>query len=116
VEIDSVFEGCALKLGAGTVLMVGEAGVLSDCQITGDGEITIQGHFYERESPGIVGPRSLVVTAKGSLVASVEQAAAGTRFAFERGCRLRLRVFTPEAKPPAPEATVANQKTATKGQ
>jgi hypothetical protein len=97
VEIDSVFEGCALKLGAGTSLVIGPAGVLSDCQISGDGEITIHGSFFERESPGIVGPRALVVTAQGALVALVEQAAAGTRFAFEKGCQLRLRVSRPDA-------------------
>src|SRR5204863_9148553 len=95
VEIDSVFEGCSIKLGTGTVLVVGEAGVLADCQISGDGEITVHGHFFERESPGIVGVRALVVTSRGALVASLQQPATPTRFAFERGCRLRLKVIKP---------------------
>jgi len=95
VEIDSVFENCSIKLGVGTTLVVGETGVLADCQISGDGEIVVHGHFFERESPGIVGPRALVVTARGALVASLQQPATPTRFAFERGCRLRLKVVKP---------------------
>jgi hypothetical protein len=105
VEIDSVFENCSIKLGAGTSLVVGEAGVLADCQISGDGEITIHGHFFERESPGIVGPRALVVTAKGALVASLAQPSAPTRFAFERGCRLRLKVVKPTGEKIIPVET-----------
>jgi uncharacterized protein YjbI with pentapeptide repeats len=117
VEIDSVFENCSIKLGEGTSLVVGEAGVLADCQISGDGEITVHGHFFERESPGIIGPRALVVTAKGALVASLQQPASPTRFAFERGCRLRLKVIKPTgekvtvvAPPPEPTPPADNQE------
>ena len=53
--------------------MVGETGVLADCKIAGGGDVTVHGQFFERESPGIVGPRELVVSAKGALVASVQQ-------------------------------------------
>ena len=59
--------------GAQTAMVVGKAGVLSECQITGAGNITIHGQFYERDSPGIVGPSQLVVSSHGSLVGSVEQ-------------------------------------------
>jgi hypothetical protein len=113
VEIDSVFENCSIKLGVGTTLVVGETGVLADCQISGDGEIIVHGHFFERASPGIIGPRALVVTAKGALVASLQQPEVPTRFAFERGCRLRLKVVKPTGEkvvtvvpPISPEGTV----------
>src|SRR5206468_1763849 len=56
VEIDSLFENCSIKLGEGTELVVGRAGVLADCSITGGGSITIHGQFFEKESPGIVAP------------------------------------------------------------
>jgi hypothetical protein len=50
------------------------------------------------------------VTAKGALVASLQQPASPTRFAFERGSRLRLKVVKPTGEkvvlaPPAPVET-----------
>jgi len=93
VEIDSLFQNCAINLGEGTQLVVGETGVLADCQIAGAGSVTVHGQFFERESPGIVGPREVIVSSKGALVASVEQLAELTRFAFERGSRLRLKII-----------------------
>ena len=66
--------------------------MLADCNIAGGGSITVHGQFFERESPGIVGPRELVVSSKGALVASVQQSAELTRFAFERGSRLRVKI------------------------
>jgi uncharacterized protein YjbI with pentapeptide repeats len=92
VEIDSLFENCAINLGDGTELVVGESGVLADCKISGAGSITVNGQFFESESPGIVGPRELVVSGGGALVASVKQSEALTRFAFERGSRLRVKI------------------------
>jgi uncharacterized protein YjbI with pentapeptide repeats len=92
VEIDSLFENCAINLGEGTELVVGESGVLADCHIEGAGSITVHGQFFERESPGIVGPRELVVSNAGALVASVKQNAELTRFGFERGSRLRVKI------------------------
>ena len=73
--------------------MIGEAGVLSKCRIQGGGNITILGQFFERDSPGIQGPKRLVVTATGALVGSVEQAAGSTEFAFQPGCRLRVKIL-----------------------
>jgi hypothetical protein len=93
VEIDSLFENCVINLGEGTQLVVGEAGVLADCKIAGDGLVTVHGHFFERESPGIVGAREVMVSASGALVASVKQHADLTRFAFERGSRLRVKII-----------------------
>ena len=77
----------------GPSVEVTETGVLADCQIAGAGSVTVHGHFFERESPGIVGPREVIVSSKGALVASVEQIAEQTRFAFERGSRLRLKII-----------------------
>ena len=54
--------------------------------------ITVHGQFFEHESPGIVGPRELLVSKGGALVASVKQNEALTRFAFERGSRLRVKI------------------------
>jgi uncharacterized protein YjbI with pentapeptide repeats len=92
VEIESLFEQCSITLGDATELVVGKAGVLSGCQIRGAGKITIHGKFVERESPGIVGVTQLVVSAGGSLVGAVEQPADLTRFAFEPGCMLRMKI------------------------
>jgi len=92
VEIDSLFENCTIQLGEGTELVVGDAGVLADCNITGGGSITINGQFFEKQSPGIVGPRELTVSEKGALVASVQQSPGLTRFRFERGSRLRVKI------------------------
>ena len=92
VEVDSLFENCVITLGPGAELVIGRAGVLAGCQINGSGDVTVHGHFFQRRSPGIVGVRTLRVTSQGALVASVEQHEATTRFAFEKGSRLRLRI------------------------
>ena len=68
------------------------AGTLSGCQIRGAGKITIHGKFVERESPGITGATQLVVTSGGSLIGAVEQPPEHTRFAFEPGCMLRMKI------------------------
>jgi hypothetical protein len=73
-------------------MVVGVAGVLSDCTVVGHGSIQISGKFYERKSPGIVGPTQVVVSTGGCLVAEVEQAADATRFAFEPGSNLRVKI------------------------
>jgi hypothetical protein len=66
--------------------------VLSGCQIKGAGKITVHGKFVEREAPGIVGVTQLVVSTGGSLVGAVEQPPDLTRFAFEPGCYLRMKI------------------------
>jgi len=93
VEIESLFEHCSIALGVGTELIVGTEGVLQGCQITGAGNITINGKFVERESPGIVGASQLIVSAGGSLVGAVQQPAEWTRFAFEPGCTLIVKIM-----------------------
>ncbi len=93
VEIESRFEQCSIALGEGAELVVGQDGVLVDCQITGGGNITIHGQFFEGSSPGIVGPKKLVVSSHGSVVGVVQQPDQSTHFAFEPGCKLRMRIL-----------------------
>ncbi len=90
--IESLFEHCTIALGEGTEFVIGRGGVLSGCQIRGAGRITIHGKFVEQETPGIVGVTQLVVSAAGSLVGAVEQPPEQTRFAFEPGCMLRVKI------------------------
>ena len=106
VHIDSRFENCSLSLGDGVELTVGDSGVLKDCEIRGKGNITIHGRFFERKAPGIVGPKSLVVSARGAMVGAVEQSDETTVFAFQPGCRLRVKILrpaTPQSEPVAAE-------------
>jgi uncharacterized protein YjbI with pentapeptide repeats len=92
IRIDSRFENCTIALGEGAELVIGESGVLRNCQITGHGDITIDGCFFQRQSPGISGARSVVVTSRGAVAGAVEQRSEPTRFAFEPGCRLRVKI------------------------
>jgi hypothetical protein len=92
VEIESLFEACSIRLGAGTELVVGKEGVLAGCKIQGAGNVTVNGKFFEDASPGIIGVRQLVVSSCGSLVAAVEQPPERTQFAFEPGCKLRMSI------------------------
>ena len=95
VEIDSLFQNCTINVGEQTELVIGAHGVLADCEIVGAGRLTVHGKFFERQSPGIVGPRTLSVSAGGTVVSAVAQNSEQTRFAFESGCRLRLKVVSP---------------------
>ncbi len=104
IHVDSRFENCTLTLGDGAELVIGESGVLKDCQIQGSGNITIHGRFFERQAPGIIGPRSLVVSARGAMVGAVAQAPEATVFAFEPGCRLRVKILRPAEPQALPEA------------
>lgn len=93
VEIDSLFQNCTLHLGEASELVIGAAGVLADCEIVGAGFVTVHGMFFERQSPGIVGPRQLSVSARGAVVATVAHNAEQTQFAFEDGCSLRVKIL-----------------------
>jgi uncharacterized protein YjbI with pentapeptide repeats len=95
VEIDSLFQNCTINLGDGTELVIGSVGVLADCEIAGAGKITIHGKFFERQSPGIIGPRQLMVSSQGAVVSAVAQHDDQTRFSFEKGCQLRMKVVQP---------------------
>jgi uncharacterized protein YjbI with pentapeptide repeats len=104
IQIDSRFENCTLSLGDGAELVIGESGVLKDCQIEGSGSITVNGRFFERQSPGLAGVRRLIVTARGALSGTVRQPTGATLFAFEPGCKLRMKILRPEANPPQARA------------
>jgi hypothetical protein len=58
--------------------------------------VTVHGKFFERQSPGIVGPRQLAVSARGAVVAAIAQSPEATRFAFEMGCQLRVKIVAPK--------------------
>jgi len=93
VEIESYLENCTIHLGHGSTLTVGSKGVLEGCQIVGSGDIMIAGEFIERGvSPGIVGARRLHVAQTGTVIAAVQQASTLTKFGFEHGCSLSLRI------------------------
>jgi len=95
IHVDSRFENCSITLGDGAELTIGEPGVLHNCAIVGRGNIIVHGRFFERSSPGIVGPRSLFVSTHGAVAGSVEQMRESTAFAFEPGCRLRVKILRP---------------------
>lgn len=93
IEIESYLENCTITLGRGTRLAIGPEGVLSGCQVIGEGEIVIHGKFYENgTSPGIVGPSGLFVGKTGTIMGMVQQSSALTHFAFEPGCALSLKI------------------------
>jgi uncharacterized protein YjbI with pentapeptide repeats len=98
IHIDSRFENCLITLGEGAELTIGESGVLHACEIVGGGRITVHGRFFERASPGIAGARSLTVSQTGAIVGGLEQAADATLFAFEPGCRLRVKILKPRVR------------------
>jgi uncharacterized protein YjbI with pentapeptide repeats len=95
IHVDSRFDNCSITLREGAELTIGESGVLKNCAIVGKGKVIVHGRFFERQSPGIVGVRSLVVSSRGGLVGGVEQVAEGTQFAFEPGSRLRMKILRP---------------------
>jgi uncharacterized protein YjbI with pentapeptide repeats len=92
VEIDSRLEGCTITLGPGAELVVGQAGALLDCQVKGGARLIVHGRVFEREAPAIQGTGAILIGATGSLQGTVAQAPGGTRFGFERGCKLRLAI------------------------
>lgn len=101
IQIDSRFENCLINLGDDAELTIGKAGVLKGCEIVGGGRITVHGRFFERKSPGISGARSVSVTGSGSIVGGLEQSENATLFAFEPGCRLRVKILKPRLAPAA---------------
>jgi len=96
VEIDSLFQNCTINLGDQTQLVIGPSGVLADCEIVGAGCVTVHGKFFERQSPGIIGPRVLSVSAGGAVVSAVSKNPEATQFAFEMGCQLRVKIVGPQ--------------------
>jgi hypothetical protein len=99
VEIDSLFQNCTIHVGIDTELVIGPSGVLADCEIIGGGSITVHGKFFEKASPGIVGARKLMVSARGAVVSTVAQSGEPTGFAFQSGCQLRVKIIPPTSSP-----------------
>jgi hypothetical protein len=95
VEIEGLLEDCEIKLGEQCELVISEHGVLADCTLRGGGTITIRGKFYQKKSPGIVNPAELVVMAGGMLDSDIVGGPT-TRFAFERGCHLQMKILRGE--------------------
>ncbi len=93
VEIESRFENCTITLGDGAELVVAREGVLQGCNVNGSGRLTVHGFFSEGKAPGIAGARQIYVSAHGGVNATVQQLLQPTRFGFEPGCRLRLRIL-----------------------
>jgi len=96
-RIDGRCERCAIHLGDGAELVIGEGGILADCTVEGSGRIVVEGRFYEGRTPGIVGPRELIVRSRGVVVAAVKQGSELASLAFEPGSRLRMKVLRPES-------------------
>jgi hypothetical protein len=95
VEMESLFEQCTISLSEGTELIIGKGGVMRGCQVRGAGKLTVNGTFVERASPGLDGISELVVSAEGSIVSALAQPPEYTRFAFEPGCVLRMKIMKP---------------------
>jgi uncharacterized protein YjbI with pentapeptide repeats len=94
VEIQSRFEKCSIKLVEGSRLTIGPEGVLDRCRVQGPGDLVIHGKFAQEDGePSIVGPRSLFVGAAGVVDGAVQQHPDRTRFGFECGCEMRLKIL-----------------------
>jgi hypothetical protein len=87
----ATLKNCTLRLGNATELVVGEHGALEACTIHG-GRLRVLGTFLERSAPSLIGPLELFVSSHGAVTATLMQPAETTRFAFERGCRLRMQI------------------------
>ena len=74
-------------------------GALLDCQVKGGARLIVHGRVFEREAPAIEGTAAILIGATGSMQGSVAQAAGGTRFGFEKGCKLRLDVGKAPPRP-----------------
>ncbi len=92
VFVDGVLERCGIEIGEGAELVIGKSGVLADCTIEGPGTLVVHGVFYERSSPGLRGLERITVSESGAVASAVAQTASPTRFAFERGCKLRMQI------------------------
>ena len=79
----------------GTELIIGKNGVMRGCQVRGGGKLIVNGTFIERASPGLDGISELVVSSEGSIVSALAQPPDHTRFAFEPGCILRMKIMKP---------------------
>jgi hypothetical protein len=93
IEIEGRFEACNIVLGSGAQLRIGRDGVLEGCTIAGDGELVVLGRFAQAgEKPGIVGLKQVLVGSSGTVISTIQQPPSLTRFGFDRGCQLQLKI------------------------
>lgn len=94
VEVDGRFENCKIALGEEAQLKVGKTGFLRDCQITGRGVILVHGRMLNDDGKALTIPKVFFVGSTGTAVGTIKQPQGLTRFGFEPGCVLRLKITT----------------------
>ena len=97
VHVESQLEGCAITLSNDADFVLGERGLMLGCVVTG-GKLTLHGRFKQGDRTGLVGPRRLVASSTAIITSTIEQPETATEFAFERGCRLRVKIKKPAAQ------------------
>jgi len=101
VFVESHFDNCTIAIGEGTLLTIGEPGVLTSCAVSGPGILFVDGQIFDGPRAGISGAARVVVSDKGSITGTVVQPPEKTIFAFQPGARLRLTIT--EKPQPAPK-------------
>jgi hypothetical protein len=97
VHVESQLEGCAIKLSPDADFVLGERGLMLGCVVTG-GRLVLHGRFTQGDRVGLVGPKRLVASSTAIVCSTIEQPETRTEFAFERGCRLRVKIKQPAAQ------------------
>jgi hypothetical protein len=92
VEVQGRFENCKVLLGEDAQLKIGPDGVLRDCQILGRGVILVHGQMLNDGDKGFTSPKVFFVASTGVAVGTIRQPQGLTRFGFEPGCILRLKI------------------------
>jgi hypothetical protein len=94
VDVQGLFENCSITLGEGAELKIGPAGVIRDCRISGEGNVLIQGQMLNRNGNTPTTSKTFFVGSTGTAVGTIQQPRDLTRFGFEPGCTLRLKIRT----------------------
>lgn len=94
VEVQGRLENCKIILGEDARLTIGEAGVLRDCRVAGPGGLYVHGQIRNGSDEALTMPKVFFVGASGSVVATIQQPSGLTRFGFEPGCSVRLKITT----------------------
>jgi hypothetical protein len=92
VEVDGRFESCTIKLGDDAQLKIGRSGVMRDCRIEGEGIILVHGQMLNHASESLAIPKVFFVASTGTAVGTIKQPRGLTRFGFEPGCNLKLKI------------------------
>lgn len=94
VEVQGQFENCKIVLGEDARLTIGQTGVLRDCRVAGQGVIFVHGRMLNGSGKALTTPKVFFVGASGTAVGTIQQPKGFTRFGFEPGCSLRLKIST----------------------